>query len=123
MIKPEKMFPLSDKKEKEEKIDPEGIHKVPENGCQTEAEMVFRGVSFLRVFHKNPNQHHDPCKDVQQVGPRDHIEERGSHIALRTCGVQARLDQLVEAIELVEHKGQPENQREPQEDIRPGVIP
>ena len=109
------MFPLPDKQEKEEKIDPEGVHKVPENRCQTETQMVFNRVKSSGVFVKHTDQNNDACKDVQQVGRGDHVEKRGGHIALRAGCVQARLDELVEAVELVKHKGQSQNQGEPQE--------
>ena len=50
MMKPEKMFPLTDKIEKQEKIDPKGVHKVPENGRQAEAQVIFNRVLPLDVL-------------------------------------------------------------------------
>lgn len=59
------MFPLTDKIEKEEKIDPERIHKVPENGAESEAEMIFNRVLMLNIPVDHPDQNYDACKNVQ----------------------------------------------------------
>ena len=59
------MFPLTDKIEKEEKIDPERIHKVPENGSESEAEMIFNRVLMLNIPVDHPDQNYDACKNVQ----------------------------------------------------------
>ena len=59
------MFPLTDKIEKEEKIDPERIHKVPENGAESKAEMIFNRVLMLNIPVDHPDQNYDACKNVQ----------------------------------------------------------
>lgn len=99
------MFPLTDKIEKEEKIDPERIHKVPENGAESEAEMIFNRVSMLDVLVDHPDQNNDACKNVQKVRPCDDIKKGRGHIALRARRVQTCLDQLVKTIELIKYKG------------------
>ena len=108
------MFPLTDKKEKEKKIDPERVDKVPEDGAQGKAQMIFNRVSLLHVFVNDTDQDDYPRKDVQQVRPCDHVQKRRSHIALRTRRVQSCFDELVESVELIEDKGQTQNQGQAQ---------
>ncbi len=116
------MFPLTDKEEKEEKIDPKGIHKVPENSGQAQAQVIFNRVTMSDVLIQYADQGDYPGKDVKQVSPCDHVQKRRGHIALRARRVQSRLDQLVEAIELVEDKRQAQNQGESQKQIGSRVI-
>ena len=99
------MFPLTDKIEKEEKINPERIHKVPENGAESEAEMIFNRVSMLDVLVDHPDQNNDAYKNVQKERPGDVRKKGRGHIALRACRVQTCFDELVEALDLIEDKG------------------
>ena len=122
-MKPEKMFLLSDEHKKEEKIDPQSIDKVPEDSGQAQTQMIFHRVQIPGVFVDHPHQDDDTRKDMQQVGRRDHIEKRRSHIALGPCRVQPSLNELVEAIELIKDKGQAQNQGNAEKQIRSRVIP
>jgi len=111
------MFPLADKEEKEKKIDPERIDKVPENGGKAQTQVVLNRVAMLHVFINDTYQDDYPRKDVQQVRRSDHVQKRRSHIALRTCRVQSCLDELVESVELIEDKGQAQNQGQAQKQV------
>ena len=108
------MFPLTDKKEKEKKIDPERVDKVPENCSQAQPQVVLNRIAMLHVFVNDTDQDDYPRKDVQQVRPCDHVQKRRSHIALRTRRVQSCFDELVESVELIEDKGQTQNQGQAQ---------
>ena len=112
------MFTLTDKKEKEKKIDPERVDKVPENCSQAKAQVVLNRITMLHVFVNDTDQDDYPRKDVQQVRSCDHVQKRRSHIALRTRRVQSCLDELVESVELIEDKGQAQNQGQTQKQVR-----
>lgn len=116
------MFPLTDKKEKEKKIDPERVDKVPKYGTESKTQMILNRVAMLQIFVNDTDQDDYPRKDVQQVRPCDHVQKRRSHIALRTRRVQSCLDELVESVELIEDKGQAQNQGQAQKQVGPGVI-
>jgi len=104
------MLRLSDKIEKQEKIYPESIHKMPENGTQGESQMTGSGVFILHISVQNPYQYENSGKNVDQVSAGYHIQERGCHIALWTRGVQARFDELSETSKLKVHEAKPEEQ-------------
>ena len=67
------MFPLTDKKEKEEKIDPKRIDKVPENRPQGESQVILNRIQMPGILIHHPDQNDNAGKDVQKVGSRNDV--------------------------------------------------
>ena len=60
-----KNVPLPDKIEKKEKVDPQGVYKMPENGTQGKAQVVIGRIAARCVPIKDPDQRYDPGKNMQ----------------------------------------------------------
>ena len=104
------MFLLTDKIEKEEQIEPQAIYKMPENGTKAKAQMTLRGIAPFKIAIEHPEKNQDPRKDMQQVRSGDHIQKGRGHVALGSRCIQARIDQLLKSIELVEHESKTKGQ-------------